>query len=143
MIRLPCYEPAGRVLELSPDDLTRHVIAFGSTGSGKTAALINPVLRQLLAWRANEPGLRPGLLVLDPKGDDSAAKVREFAREAGREWDMVVLSAGGNAWFDLLGGLERLDRIEFYASRLLAGTRISAKKTSYWRRTGTGWCIPP
>lgn len=33
MIQLPCYEPAGRVLELSPDDLTRHVIAFGSTGS--------------------------------------------------------------------------------------------------------------
>ena len=138
MIRLPCYEPAGRVLELSPDDLTRHVIAFGSTGSGKTTALINPVLRQLLAWRANEPGLRPGLLVLDPKGDDSAAKVREFAREAGRESDLVVLSAGGNAWFDLLGGLERLDQIEFYASRLLAGTRDLGKENAYWTESRDG-----
>jgi hypothetical protein len=138
MISLRCYEPAGRVLEFSPDDLTRHIIAFGATGSGKTTALINPMMRQLMAWRANEPSSRPGLLVLDPKGDDSAEKVRAYAREAGRETDVAVLSADGNTFYDLLGGLQRLEQIEGYARRLLSGTRELGRDNAYWTESRDG-----
>lgn len=138
IIRLSCYEPAGRVLELSSDDLTRHVIGFGATGSGKTTALINPILRQLLAWRVHDTDQRLGLLVLDPKGDDSAHKVRAFAKEVGRESDVVQLSAEGDAWFDPLGGFERLDQVEFYAKRLLAGTRDLGQDNVYWTESRYG-----
>ncbi|HVV70368.1 MAG TPA: type IV secretion system DNA-binding domain-containing protein, partial [Verrucomicrobiae bacterium] len=138
MIKLRCYEPAGTVLELSADDLTRHVIAFGATGSGKTTALINPMLQQLVRWRADEPCSRPGLLVLDPKGDDSAEKVRAYARAAGRERDLSVLSIGGDTFYDLLGGLERLEQVESYARRLLSGTRDLGRENAYWTESRDG-----
>jgi hypothetical protein len=138
MVKLRCYEPAGRVLELTSCDLTRHVIAFGATGSGKTTALINPVLRQVLAWRAGERELRPGLLVLDPKGDDSAEKVQAFAREAGRESDVVLLTPGGSSWLNLLSGFDRLDQVDAYARRLLSGTRELGQENAYWTETRDG-----
>jgi hypothetical protein len=138
MITLKCYEPAGRVLEFTCNDLTRHVIAFGATGSGKTTALINPVLRQVLAWRAQDRDLRPGLLVLDPKGDDSAEKVQAFAREAGRESDVVLLSPRSNSWLDLLRGFDRLEQVEAYARRLLSGTRDLGRDNAYWTETRDG-----
>lgn len=138
MIRLRCYEPAGRVLELAPDDLTRHVIAFGATGSGKTTALINPVLRQLIGWRSSEASTRVGLLVLDPKGDDSVQKIQAYAREAGRQSDLVCLSPGGEAWYDLLGGFERLDQTQAFANRLLLGTRDLGANNAYWTETRNG-----
>ena len=138
MIRLQCYEPAGTVLELTPDDLTRHIIGLGSTGSGKTTAMINPILRQLLAWRANEPGARLGLLVLDPKGDDSIAKIQAYARDVGREADLAVLSPQGNAWYDLLGGFARLDQTHAYTRRLLSGSRDLGRDNAYWTESRNG-----
>jgi type IV secretory pathway TraG/TraD family ATPase VirD4 len=138
MIRLPCYEPAGAVLELSGDDLTRHVIGFGSTGAGKTTGLINPLLQQLIAWKASDQNLRVGLLVLDPKADDSSAKISEYARAAGRERDLLILSADSDTCYDLLGGLERLDQIEAYTQRLLSGTRDMGQDNHYWTETRNG-----
>jgi hypothetical protein len=138
MIRLRCYEPAGHVFQFGADDLTRHVIAFGATGSGKTTALINPVLQQVLTWRADAPASRPGILVLDPKGDDSAEKVRAYARAAGREADLAVLSIGGDTFYNLLGGLGRLEQVEFYARRLLCGTRDIGKDNAYWTESRDG-----
>lgn len=138
MISLRCYEPAGRVLTFSPDDLTRHIIAFGATGSGKTTALINPMLQQLVGWRAGDPVGRLGLLVLDPKGDESAEKVRAYARESGRESDLTVLSVGGDAFYDLLGGLEHLEQVEIFARRLLCGTRDLGRDNAYWTESRDG-----
>lgn len=138
MITLRCYEPAGRILTFSPDDLTRHIIAFGATGSGKTTALINPMLQQLIGWRAGDSVRCPGLLVLDPKGDESAEKVRAYARESGREADLAVLSVGGDAFYDLLGGLERLEQIEVFARRLLCGTRDLGRDNAYWTESRDG-----
>ena len=138
MINLRCYEPAGTILEFSADDLTRHIIAFGATGSGKTTALINPMLQQLVRWRADEPCSRPGLLVLDPKGDDSAEKVRAYARAAGRERDLTVLRIGGDTFYNLLGGLERLEQVEAYARRLLSGTRDLGRENAYWTESRDG-----
>lgn len=138
IIQLLCYEPAGKVMELTPDDLTRHVLGFGATGSGKTTSLINPIIRQILAWRKHEPHSKSGLLVLDPKGDDSPEKVRAYAREAGRESDLVVLSTGGSGWYDLLGGLARLDQTQTYSRRLLSGTRDMGKENAYWTETRDG-----
>jgi hypothetical protein len=138
MLTLACYEPAGAALELSGDDLTRHIIAFGSTGSGKTTGVINPLLQQVIRWKATDPDSRVGLLVLDPKGDDSSHRVEAYARAAGRERDLVTLSAESSAWYDLLGGLEHIDLVEKYARRLLSGTRDMGQENAYWTETRNG-----
>ncbi|MGP8234203.1 MAG: helicase HerA domain-containing protein [Limisphaerales bacterium] len=99
MILLLCYEPAGQILRLSADDLTRHVLGLGSTGCGKTTGLVNPLLQQAIAWRAGEIESKVGLLVLDPKGDDTQSKVQAYAQEAGRLDDVVILSETGDSYY--------------------------------------------
>jgi hypothetical protein len=139
VVRFVCYEPAGMVLELGIEDLLRHTIAFGSTGAGKTTALINPAVKQLLRWKSGDALRRTGLLVLDPKADDTVERVCAYAHDAGRGQDVVILSPAGNAWYDLLGGLERPDQIEAYAGRLLAGSQDMGKENAYWTETRKGF----
>lgn len=97
MIKLLCYEPAGLRLELSPDDVSRHILAIGATGSGKTTALVNPALQQLLGWQVSNPEAKVGLLILDAKVDETPEKTLEWARQAGRQSDVLVLSESGDA----------------------------------------------
>lgn len=58
------YSPpqAGMPFGLSVADLSTHILALGQTGTGKTAAVIRPVVWQ---WQVANAG---GLLVLDGKG---------------------------------------------------------------------------
>lgn len=58
------YSPpkAGMPFGLSIADLSTHILALGQTGTGKTAAVIRPVVWQ---WQEAKAG---GLLVLDGKG---------------------------------------------------------------------------
>ena len=67
--RIPCYEgPESRglpsTLDLSADDLTRHILVLGSTGAGKTTLLRN-IMRQLIAHRAGDPDRKLALLIFD------------------------------------------------------------------------------
>ena len=138
MIRLACYEPPGLVLELGPEDLTRHLLALGSTGSGKTTGLMNPVLRQVIQWRAHDPANKIGLLVLDPKQDETEQKVAAYAAEAGRSADVAVLSNSGDCYFDLLGGFRRLHHVDEFTRRLLSGTRDMGNQNAYWTESRYG-----
>jgi hypothetical protein len=138
MIRLLCYEPAGRVLHLTSDDLSRHVLALGSTGCGKTTGLINPALRQLIAWRASETGQKIGLLVLDPKADDTSVKIRTYAREASRLDDVMILAAEENSFYGYFSDFRRLDDVDEYARRVLFGSREMGEQNAYWTETRLG-----
>jgi hypothetical protein len=138
MIRLTCYEPPGLVLELGPEDLTRHLLALGSTGSGKTTGLMNPVLRQLIQWRAGKPTERIGLLVLDPKEDETDQKIAAYAADAGRAGDVTVLSAQGNSFYDLFGGFRRLEQVDEFTRRLLSGSRDMGDQNAYWTESRHG-----
>lgn len=137
MLTLRSFEPAGSVLSFSPDDLTRHVIAFGATGSGKTSAVINPMLKQAIGWHAQDPQRKAGMLVLDPK-NEAAEKVLAYAREVGRADDVVVLSQAGEARFDFWGDFKRLDQVDEYSRRILYNSRELGDQNAYWTETRAG-----
>jgi len=69
----------------SNDDLRTHVLIFGSTGSGKTEALVSIAFNALLYGS--------GFIYIDGKGDNSLfAKVFSMARSMGREDDMLLIN---------------------------------------------------
>lgn len=69
----------------SNDDLRTHVLIFGSTGSGKTEALVSIAFNALL--------FASGFIYIDGKGDNSLfAKVFSMVRGMGREDDMLLIN---------------------------------------------------
>lgn len=81
------------------DDMRTHVLIFGSTGSGKTEALVS------LAFNALVQG--SGFLYVDGKGDNSLfAKVFSMARFMGREDDLLLINFMTGAR-DVVGAQER------------------------------------
>jgi energy-coupling factor transporter ATP-binding protein EcfA2 len=73
-VALPAYEPAGFVLQLDAEGLCRMTLIAGSTGSGKST-LLNGMLGCLLRHCASDPEKKIGLLVMDPKQDDTLARI--------------------------------------------------------------------
>ena len=45
------------------------MLVVGAVGTGKTSGCMYPFARQILSWRADDPGRRAGALVLEVKGD--------------------------------------------------------------------------
>ena len=82
LIRLLCYEPPGVTLAWTREEWLRHTLLLGSTGCGKTS-LLNEVLWQLIHHQAADREQKLGLLILDPKGDDTPAKITAYAEAAG------------------------------------------------------------
>jgi intracellular multiplication protein IcmO len=72
-------------LWFSNDDMRTHVLIFGSTGSGKTEALVSMAFNSLL--------FASGFIYIDGKGDNSLfAKVFSMVRTMGREDDMLLIN---------------------------------------------------
>lgn len=81
------------------DDMRTHVLIFGSTGSGKTVALVS------LAFNALIQG--SGFLYVDGKGDNSLfATVFAMARFMGREDDLLLINFMTGAR-DIIGAQEK------------------------------------
>ncbi len=104
-------------LELSEDALCKHTIFIGSTGSGKTTSL-NVLLRDIIGYNANDEKQKLGLLVFDLKGDNTLFKIRKWAKECGREEDVIDYCADSKFYFDPLGGLDSFRKIPEYVERL-------------------------
>lgn len=67
------------------DDMRTHVLIFGSTGSGKTEALVSMAYNALLQGS--------GFIYVDGKGDNSLfAKIFSMVRSVGREDDMLLIN---------------------------------------------------
>ncbi len=81
------------------DDMRTHALIFGSTGSGKTEALISIAYNSLLQ--------SSGFIYVDGKGDNSLfAKVFSMARSMGREDDVLLVNFMTGAK-DIIGAQER------------------------------------
>ncbi|MDI9817880.1 MULTISPECIES: TraM recognition domain-containing protein [unclassified Legionella] len=81
------------------DDLRTHALIFGSTGSGKTEALVS------LAYNALVQA--SGFIYVDGKGDNSLyAKVFSMVRSMGREDDLLLINFMTGAR-DIVGPQER------------------------------------
>ncbi|MES2998454.1 MAG: TraM recognition domain-containing protein [Pseudomonadota bacterium] len=75
----------GEELWFSNDDMRTHCLIFGSTGSGKTEALISLAFNSLVQGS--------GFIYVDGKGDNSLfAKIFSMARSMGREDDILVVN---------------------------------------------------
>lgn len=89
----------GEELWFNNDDMRTHVLIFGSTGSGKTEALIS------IAFNALVQG--SGFLYVDGKGDNSLfAKVFSMARFMGRDDDLLLINFMTGAR-DIVGAQEK------------------------------------
>jgi len=81
------------------DDMRTHVLIFGSTGSGKTEALISLAFNALVQ--------ASGFLYVDGKGDNSLfAKVFSMCRFMGREDDLLLINFMTGAK-DVVGAQEK------------------------------------
>lgn len=81
------------------DDMRTHVLMFGSTGSGKTEALVSLSFNALLQGS--------GFLYVDGKGDNSLfAKVFSMCRIMGREDDLLLINFMTGAR-DVVGAQEK------------------------------------
>ena len=81
------------------DDMRTHVLIFGSTGSGKTEALVS------IAYNALVQG--SGFIYVDGKGDNSLfAKVFSLVRAMGREDDLLLINFMTGAR-DIIGPQEK------------------------------------
>ncbi len=75
----------GEELWFANDDMRTHALIFGSTGSGKTEALVS------LSFNALVQG--SGFIYVDGKGDNSLyAKVFSMVRSMGREDDLLLIN---------------------------------------------------
>ncbi|MCE3239441.1 MAG: hypothetical protein K0R24_2422, partial [Gammaproteobacteria bacterium] len=81
------------------DDMRTHVLIFGSTGSGKTEALVSLAFNSLVQ--------SSGFLYVDGKGDNSLfAKIFSMARYMGREDDLLLINFMTGAR-DVVGAQEK------------------------------------
>jgi len=81
------------------DDMRTHVLIFGSTGSGKTEALLS------IAYNALVQG--SGFIYVDGKGDNSLyAKVFSMVRSMGRDDDLLLINFMTGAR-DIIGPQEK------------------------------------
>lgn len=81
------------------DDMRTHVLIFGSTGSGKTEALVSLAFNALIQ--------ASGFLYVDGKGDNSLfAKVFSLCRFMGREDDLLLINFMTGAR-DIVGAQEK------------------------------------
>jgi intracellular multiplication protein IcmO len=72
-------------LHLSADDMLTHMLLFGTTGAGKTEALLS------LSW--NSISMGSGLIFIDPKGTNKLGlQVYSMARVCGREDDFLEIN---------------------------------------------------
>lgn len=90
---------SGEELWFNNEDMRTHVLIFGSTGSGKTEALIS------IAYNALVQG--SGFIYVDGKGDNSLfAKIFSMTRSMGREDDLLLVNYMTGAR-DIIGPQER------------------------------------
>jgi hypothetical protein len=88
----------------SIEDLCRHTIIFGSSGSGKTTRAYNPMLADMLG------NLSAGAFIIAAK-PEAVIEAVEIAKRAGRE--ALVVQPGSRIGLDLLSGSPDVDAMYF------------------------------
>ena len=82
------------LIYLSEKSLYQNILITGTIGTGKTSSAMYPFTRQLISYSHNNEGEKLGMLILDVKGN-YYEKVLEFAKEFGRENDVITISLNG------------------------------------------------
>lgn len=119
-------------IRLGLNSLRTGLIVTGTTGTGKTYGALYPYTRQFLHHRPRDPVRKPGLLILDVKGN-YCDQVLQFISEVGREEDTVVIQLGGAYRYNPLHKPYLRPQVLANRLRIILET-FSADKThdSYW-----------
>ena len=72
----------------------QNFLITGTIGTGKTASGMYPFTKQAIFYKAYDPNLKPGMLILDVKGN-FYKQVVKFAEEAGRQDDVIIIELNG------------------------------------------------
>jgi len=88
-------------LSIPERGLYTGIASFGSIGSGKTYGLILPAMRQLFAYRADDPERKLSGIVLEVKGD-LCRQLQRILKWCGREKDYIEISLDGNIRYNPL-----------------------------------------
>jgi len=97
----PKPSPTPRWLVVPERGLFTGICVIGAVGSGKTKAVILPAMRQLFAFRADDPERRLSGMVLEVKGD-LCRQVRKILDDCGRTEDYIEVSLDGNIRYNPL-----------------------------------------
>jgi TraM recognition site of TraD and TraG len=121
---MPKPSTAPQWLSIPERGLYTGIAAFGSIGSGKTYGVILPAMRQLFAYRADDPMRRLSGIVLEVKGD-LCRQLQRILKWCGREQDYVEVSLHGNIRYNPLN-----NSLDAYAQAF----NIASIITSIWGR---------
>lgn len=131
----PEPSPRPHWLAIPEQGLYSGIAVIGAIGSGKTQALILPAMRQLFAYRANDPERRLSGIVLEVKGD-LCRQVQKILREYGRESDYVEVSLDGDLRYNPLN-----NDLDPYAQAFNIASIITAiwgkGKEPFWQQSYT------
>lgn len=89
------FDEKKQAIFLPEKSLYQNVLITGTIGTGKTSSAMYPFTKQLIEFSCTDVSNKIGMLVLDVKGN-YYVKVSEFARNCGREDDLIVISLGGD-----------------------------------------------
>ena len=131
----PEPSPAPRWLEIPERGLYTGVAVIGSIGSGKTAGVVIPALRQLFAYRAADPARRLSGIVLEVKGD-LCRQLRQILEGCGRADDYIEVSLDGPMRYNPLN-----NSLDPYAQAFNIASVITAiwgkGKEPFWQQSYT------
>ena len=129
----PAPEP--NWLTIPQRGLYTGVMVLGAVGTGKTSACMYPYVDQLLRWRAQDPALKVGGLVLEVKGD-FCAQVRGMLTRAGRQADYLELGLDTGVCYNPLHN--DLDPYAVaYAIGSLLNNLFGKSKEPFWQQAYT------
>ncbi len=132
-----CSEPSPSPywLELPEKGLYTGIAVIGSIGSGKTQGIILPAMRQLFAYRADDPARKLSGIVLEVKGD-LCRQLRNILANCGREADYIEVSLDGPIRYNPLN-----NSLDPYAQAFNIASVITAiwgkGKEPFWQQSYT------
>ena len=132
---VPKPSPAPKWLSIPERGLYTGIASFGSIGSGKTYGLILPAMRQLFAYRAEDPERKLSGIVLEVKGD-LCRQLQRILKWCGRERDYVEVSLDGDIRYNPLN-----NSLDAYAQAFNIASIITSiwgkGKEPFWQQSYT------
>lgn len=135
LIRKPTW------LTITGKHLFQNILITGATGMGKTTCTMYPFLKQIMGYRAFNPDEKAGMLILDVKGN-FYMQVVEYAKLAGREKDLVIISPNGEYYYNPLhkpdmDALDLAQRCQ-HVTEVMSGGKGNMKNDRFWDNKAIG-----
>lgn len=120
-----------RIIKIPLNSLRTGVIVTGTTGTGKTYGALYSYTRQTLYFRPQDPERKPGMLILDVKGN-YCDKVLDFIDEVGRRDDVIIIELGGKYKYNPLHKPHIRAQVLANRLRVILETFSAGTGDSYW-----------